>query len=357
MGEQKLYFLREESAHRLLGALQEREKVFCTVQRDDAVDLELLPQSDAVATARLDCPRPSRTLRNILLPVRELVATYFGQAPPALLPEEPRLVVVGARACDVEALRILDMVMLEGEFQDPFYKARRDALVIVSVDCAKVTPHCFCNLVGGKPYCEQGSDINLTPVKDGFLVEVLSPRGADLASQAADYVDEAADFHVTARDRVRAETMEALNRQNSDYASGPLAIDRFQDVSLEEDPAWARHAVDCVECGACTNVCPTCYCFLMFDEPRGSEPGEFERVRTWDSCLYADYAKMAGVGGMKPDPRPSLAQRFKNRILHKYAYFAQTYGRFGCVGCGRCLEACMGGIDMREVVASLGGRQ
>ena len=57
---------------------------------------------------------------------------------------------------------------------------------------------------------------------------------------------------------------------------------------------------------------------------------------------------------MKLTPRPALSSRLANRVLHKFTYSPQQYELIGCVGCGRCLDACLGAIDIREVVQELG---
>ncbi|MBE3070581.1 MAG: 4Fe-4S dicluster domain-containing protein, partial [Planctomycetes bacterium] len=103
---------------------------------------------------------------------------------------------------------------------------------------------------------------------------------------------------------------------------------------------------------ACTFICPTCHCFYLYDQAGGKEA--FERVRTWDSCLLGDYHRMAGPAGAKPSPRPRLRTRFENRLLHKYAFSPAQYGMLGCTGCGRCIEACYGHIDIREVLREFG---
>ena len=117
---------------------------------------------------------------------------------------------------------------------------------------------------------------------------------------------------------------------------------------------WNELGCVCVECGACSYICPTCHCFLLYDEPAGGEEGKSKRMRAWDSCLMASYAKMAGVGGVKPTPRPRLASRFENRVRHKFDWMVQNLEEIGCVGCGRCTQACAGGSDIREVIHRLG---
>ncbi|MBL7223347.1 MAG: 4Fe-4S dicluster domain-containing protein [Candidatus Brocadiae bacterium] len=125
--------------------------------------------------------------------------------------------------------------------------------------------------------------------------------------------------------------------------------DLVRDASEAE--LLARTAAVCSECGACTLVCPTCHCFLLYDQLVADD--QIERVRSLDSCLYASYSRMAGAGGMKPTPRPDLRSRFLNRLLHKFVWLPQSAGLLGCVGCGRCIEADMGGLDLRQFIHQL----
>ena len=97
----------------------------------------------------------------------------------------------------------------------------------------------------------------------------------------------------------------------TDDATQPL-------LPAEDEQAWQRFAADCVECGACTNICPTCHCFYLYDQALGAEG--FERVRNWYSCLFGSYHRMAGGVNMKLTPRPKLRARLANRVLHKFVY-------------------------------------
>ncbi len=301
-------------------------------------------------TPALDLPRASQSCKGFLLPAAETVAKYGRAAGQPVAVAEAEIVLVGVRACELRAFAYLDKVMLEGEFVEPLYKARRESAIVVSCDCVDCAETCHCVLVGGRPYAEEGSDVNVTPLDDAFLVEPLSDKGRELlASKSRDWA-EATDEHLDRRRQLREAMVERLEKQNAEFTLG--ATDENPPALPEADEeSWQRFAADCVECGACTNICPTCHCFYLFDHAVAADSAE--RVRTWDSCLLGTYHRMAGGAGMKLTPRPELRSRLANRILHKFVYSPQQYGVLGCVGCGRCIDACLGAIDIRKVVEDL----
>jgi ferredoxin len=295
----------------------------------------------------LDKPRAAQSPKGFFLPPIEAIARY-GQDAQAPQVAAQQALVLGVRNCELRALAYFDKVMLAGCGEEPQYKARRQAATIASCDCVDCAATCHCTLVGGQPFVQAGSDVNLTALAGGVLVEPLSPRGEALLA-GANFAP-AADAQLQQRQQLRQQMLDRLAKQNKAYT---YARAETQAVDMPEmaDEGWQKFAADCVECGACTNVCPTCYCFYLFDHKLN--PNTFERGRNWDSCLLATYHRMAGTPGMKMSPRPELRNRLANRILHKMVYSVQQYGMLGCVGCGRCCDACLGAIDIREVVEGL----
>jgi len=195
----------------------------------------------------------------------------------------------------------------------------------------------------------EGYDVNLTPLEDGYIAEAATDRGRDWLGAAT--AAEATDKQLAQRDEIRSRMTERIRKQNAEFTF--TAGDEVQpQLPDDDDDSWQKFAADCVECGACTNICPTCHCFYLYDQVLS--PEAFERVRTWDSCLLSTYHRMAGGENMKLTPRPKLLSRLANRVLHKFTYSPQQYNLLGCVGCGRCIDACLGAIDIRQVVQELG---
>ena len=111
-----------------------------------------------------------------------------------------------------------------------------------------------------------------------------------------------------------------------------------------ESELWEDLAADCVECGACNFICCTCHCFLLADGVDAHRCPA--RTKQWDSCLLPNFARTAGGG----NPRPRRAERLRNRFDKKFNFAPDVLGFYACDGCGRCTEACIGKIDILEVL-------
>ncbi|KKM25964.1 hypothetical protein LCGC14_1589670 [marine sediment metagenome] len=315
-----------------------------------AEGISIFASSPDASMESLSCPRGDRSPKGFFLPAVESVGQY-GPAATATETQADPVALVGVRACELRARSYLDQVLLAGDVEDPMYRRRRDRTVLVSCDCTDCAESCFCTQVGGEPFARDGYDVNLTSVDGGFLVDVATDAGRGwLGNGRASQLAEATDDQLARRDQLRREMTERVANQNQGV--GPYTSDRPPALPNDGDEAWQAFAADCVECGACTHICPTCHCFYLYDQ--SVEPGVFERVRTWDSCLLSTYHRMAGGVNMKLTPRPRLLSRLANRVLHKFTYSPQQYSLVGCVGCGRCVDACVGAIDIREVVKELG---
>jgi hypothetical protein len=346
-------YVSEDLLVRLLQAVESGE-VYAAVQRKRGPEFCRLDKVPDAALA-LRQPRPVSSPKAFLQPARERVAVYSlaatGEAEAGAVCEPH--VLLGLRGCDLKAIEYLDKVFLEGEFRDPFYAARRRAQTVITVDCAEAHETCFCTALEGKPFAEAGFDLNLTPIAGGYLVDAGTDKGRAVLQRAGDAVSPATGAQMAEREAVRRRTIEVIEKQTQ----GLRVTDKIQAALLaaEKSGRGLEASGECVECAACTFICPTCYCFYLYDQATGNQA--FERLRAWDSCVLGDYSRMAGPPGAKPSPRPRLRSRFANRLLHKYAFGPSQFGLLGCVGCGRCVEACLGKIDIRQVLREMSGDQ
>ena len=113
--------------------------------------------------------------------------------------------------------------------------------------------------------------------------------------------------------------------------------------ALFDAPFWDEMAFACLNCGTCTYLCPTCWCFDIQDEVYGSEG---DRIRNWDSCMFPLFT----LHGSGHNPRDKKVRRVRQRFMHKLKYYVDKYqDGVQCSGCGRCVRYCPVNIDIRKV--------
>lgn len=252
--------------------------------------------------------------------------------------------ILGVKSCDLHALFLLDHALINEEFVDPAYRLWRENAILVTSDCCSISEFCHCNLVGGKPYCDSGFDMNLSPVNGNMVITVGSEKGEKLLKllKSQIHVEKASDNLKSQVEQNRNKIVEKLAEHNVNF-NRQDDYSQMRSVTME---AWHQESQNCVGCGACTHICPTCYCLILNDETKAEK---FIKERSYDSCQLNGYARVAGGGS----PRPKMEKRFRNRYLCKFDYMQSNFDQIGCTGCGRCSEACAGKIDFRKVVSQM----
>lgn len=262
----------------------------------------------------------------------------FKQASPQAEP----LAVLGVRACDLSALALQDQHFLNGPYADVFYKAQREQLLLVAVNCSRSNEQCFCASTGDGPEASFYYDLLLDELDEDFLVCAGSDKGQGIVKQL-NLCPATREQNQAARQQIEQATGQQHRRMPGKTQLNELPHRLNGDV-------WKSIADRCLACGNCTLVCPTCFCSKQESESDLFEP-ESEQIRRWDSCFSEEYGHIFGK-----NVRPEISDRYRQWFLHKLVFWHQQYGRSGCVGCGRCTTWCPVGIDLVEEALAMVSR-
>ncbi|MCM8781306.1 MAG: 4Fe-4S dicluster domain-containing protein, partial [Candidatus Omnitrophica bacterium] len=252
------------------------------------------------------------------------------------------------KSCDIAGHRVQDFVFLEGVEVDSLYRLRRENTYLISGDCTDFKSVCHCLAWDISPYPTEGFDLNISTLNEGYLVEVGSKRGEELIQIKEDYFVPAKATQISACQAKRQAFVDRLKRHllPQNLVSKNIVQRLVRDGYYLD--TWQQFMFTCVECGGCNLICDTCHCFLLADRRIG-ESRQNEKIRLWDSCQYANFARVAGGA----NPLKTRAKRLRNRFLKKFDFFIDNLGIPACCGCGRCIEVCPGKIDIREVLKDL----
>jgi len=241
-----------------------------------------------------------------------------------------KTIFFGIHPCDLNAIMLLDMVEYD-DYKDPYYIKKRENSIFVVVECKEAGEYCFCESMGTD--VPKGYDLFLTDIGNYYFVETGSRKGEKIVKNKL--------FE-------NADKNEKIERKKNFVRK--VNLENLEEILKEkfDDKIWEQLGDKCLICGACSFVCPTCYCYSVKDVV-GLALKNGERNRVWDSCQLVDFARVAGGHNFR-GKRSARVQQF---IYHKMLYFMEKYSSFACVGCGRCIRECPVDIDITDVTKKL----
>jgi ferredoxin len=251
--------------------------------------------------------------------------------------------VIGIRPCDAKAFILVRMNFDTPDYQDPYWLRAYESTTWIGLGCTSPCSSCFCTSAGCGPYHEEGLDVLLADAGDHYLAKILTDKGAK-------FLDAAGWKTPAAKDADQA--LAAMRQAAEDKITSFVQTDNLKSLpnnDLYGATFWEEVSFACINCGTCTYSCPTCWCFDIQDETRGTSG---VRMKNWDSCMYPLFT-MHGSGH---NPRGTKLHRVRQRFMHKLKYFVDKYDRgIQCVGCGRCVRLCPVNIDIRRVCNMMNG--
>ncbi len=249
----------------------------------------------------------------------------------------PPRAFVGIRPCDARAFQLVKVNFDNPEYRDPWWVRRFESTTLVGLGCKEPCSSCFCTSVGGGPFSETGLDLLLYDLGDVFLAKTVTQKGQELLELMGGG-DDPSDSILKEAEELAASAFRRV--------SSTVPVDRLKEkvvTELFDAPFWHDISFACLNCGTCTYLCPTCWCFDIQDEVFGKVG---DRIRNWDTCMSPLFTFHASGH----NPRGEKFRRVRQRFMHKLKYYVDRYDNgIQCTGCGRCVRYCPVNIDIRQV--------
>ena len=316
------YFeLRKRELGNLIGILSRASEVYAPISREGVTNFEKVTGDEKIALHE----HSYLPLKRFFFRPRETLFEFRGQGlkvPPA---SKKRRIIIGAKRCDLNSIKRQD-VMFMFETRDPYYARERERTLLIGYHCKRAyDEYCFC----GSMELEDCHDLMIYDRGPILLFEAATKKGDEFIRRHHTF------FRKTSK----------VPRPDERVIKGADRL-KNRDISSSYDSAKWKQGVDlCLSCGACTALCPSCYCFTIDDE-NNMDLASGKRTRTHASCQVKSFTRVAGGHVF----RESRESRFKHRIYHQLQWFKDRHGTNLCTGCGRCIRHCPTRIDFVEII-------
>ncbi len=264
--------------------------------------------------------------KSVFFPIRETMFNCDkGRIEDARIEEQPTIIFL--RACDINAINVLDAMFLEnGGYQDCYYKRHRESVKVFLLECPRPFADCFCASMETNK--TDNYSVFMRKEENGYAIKINDEAFMKYFSEGAKAKVEP---HFVEDD------LDALN------------IPDFIDCSLFRNKIWEEYSQRCIACGRCNTSCPTCTCFTVQDIAVEDNMQKSERQRIWSSCQVKNFSLLAG----DHDFRIPKGDRMRYKVLHKIVDFRKKFGFNMCVGCGRCDQVCPEYISMAKCIKKI----
>ena len=273
--------------------------------------------------------------KEVIYPVAQTIFTFDENSCKETRSNDPKGIIIFMRPCDINGLKRLDnMFLANGGMSDVYYKAMRDKVKIFMMECERSWENCYCVSMG----TNRTENYSVAWQLHGDMIQ-LKIKDAEFLG----YFEWAAECEyepnfITENER----KVKVPDIKSPDMLKEVFALD-----------FWKKYNDECISCGGCNTVCPTCSCFDTVDYLNQENSRKGERRRIWSSCMLPDFSKTAGGNIARKFPEQMM--RFKT--MHKVYDYNARYGgnEHMCVGCGRCIQRCPEKICFADTINTLSG--
>lgn len=254
--------------------------------------------------------------------------------------DKTKRIFYGVRPCDIKTITLMNDFFTD-KFVDAFYKQKMEHATFIALACTKpCSLKSFCYEMDTGPIAKNGFDLELTPISMGCLVDIGSKKGSQIVKKNNKLFNRSSSLD----DKEAKDILKGFRKKAKRINYKKLA--KIMAQNKIKGSIWDDIGLRCVVCSGCITLCPTCSCFSVMDRLDGDRGA---RMRYCDGCVYAGFTKMAGGSAPFPNHKDHIRRFFE----HKLNIDTARYGRPSCVGCARCIETCLGNIDIRKFIEAV----
>ncbi len=238
--------------------------------------------------------------------------------------KDEKIAIWGMTNCDAKALQIFLK-----EFHQTDFLPREMMTIIYHCQPDK---DCFCTAFGSEKI--DNFDLFIEKEGDHFAIFPGSTIGKEILKSQHLKKNSNEEPPEIVLKNVEKIDKKKLNESVADKAS--------------REELWQGIANNCFGCGACTAVCPLCFCTKK--KYLNPTDGSCQKCAGWDSCFAKSFSEIQNHN----DLRPTNKDRLYNWYHHKFVRAHDKSGHFLCTGCGRCITACPAHLNQHKIMEDLG---
>ncbi len=331
--------LMKDQVSKLYDELSKGFDFYAPVKEDGNVSFEKIDEFNKID---LDYSNSKVPPKSVLFPKIETLFEYSIDGKKIEIQNDektlPKNIIFGLRSCDAHSFNLLDNFFQVGKYQDNIFSQKRNNSILVGMGCNHPRKTCFCTSLNGHPFKKDDYDVFLVDLNGKYLVDPITEKGRELVEKLSWLTD--------ATDADLEKSFKLLNVAELAISSN-IDLDDTSDILKDNynNPLWDELSKNCIGCGTCSYLCPTCHCFDVVDE-NDHYNNKGRRIRIWDTCQFCIFTQETSGH----NPRATGKERLRQRILHKFSFYPINYETIGCVGCGRCVQYCPVNNDIRTIL-------